>query len=913
MKKIIIAILLFIPIIVLLTITASGMLIVSAFVEIPAESILIKHSGQEVKNEEIILEEQDPVRKYTLFCEMFPGIATDEMEWASSDPSVAKVTPSESRKDAAEVEFFDYGRVDITCTSKKNTSVTARAAFYVSGHVPGYLLIGDYDVNDLDALTMRIYEVKPLLAQVVPAASAREAKTQWRSLNEDIVKVDNNGVVTALSAGTAVIEAKVESEQEGIDPVSKQITITVSAEANIFNQKTVYTTNNVFDFDEMDVLTDTDVTLSCDVGATMIGSYEVDLTAVSDFGSVVVTARKGDYSEELVLVKVPSTSALVIENLYSLKAGALSSYMALGTSNIELSVIALDEGTPTVRWVSSDPSVVNVVNGRLYATGSGSAEIYAEADGYVSEHVTVNVTDTVEDFRLSEEDYMDKRGLMQERVFGNVTYKDGTYTRTYPLTVESFSSNAGIESYTFESTNEAIAKVDRMGVITFAEDVEGESVTITATAYNQAGLPVRRTYTFHLVNGVNVGVGVKRTYVDTSTGEKPNFAPYWDLVAVAANRDVQAIVLHTDVYYPSRADGGKPISNLTASLYGNGNKLDGQLFMKSVEDDEMLLLWDFDTFSDMPENIDIRITNLNLQATHPTTEDSRETFEELNRTGGGAISLKGNYPVALNTMKLTVKGCLFQYAYSHMNVAIGDVVVDGCILRNNAASAIVLQQSSYCTAKLKLKNCIFSHTIAPVTIACGNFDEILARNKGQDTGSIQFGSFELEGQMYVYNWKKLEEVQMNILPQNLEDADSNALVSAGNSVLASVIREAFMRSSPQTLYTDEEGTQWLNFSFLMLGIWADMNPQFNGKSTKEGNTNGIDVHFTEGNFECVEVMAHKVKSLRTINTLLKFINLKEYRTYHIYSKDSKGTWNTKPGENYEINDTIRARLRGEGA
>ena len=898
MKKIIVAVLLLIPIVVLLTISASGLLIASAFVDIPAESILIKHGGNEIKNEEIILEEQDPNRKYTVFCEVFPGIATDEMEWRSSNPEIAKIVPSESRKDAADIEFLDYGSVDITCTSKKNTSITARTTFYVTGKVPGYLLIGDYTGSHFDTLEMQRCQVTNLLAQVKPAVSVREAKVHWSSSNEDVAKVDNNGVVEAIAEGEAVIRATVTASDV---TVWNELTVKVIGTA-LVRKKTVYTTSNNVNVTEY--LNEPD--------STVEGGAYVNLSDLPSFGTKVLTVSKGDHSEEITFVKVDTYDTIAIENLHILKKGALSTFLALGTSNIELKALPLNGETPDVRWISTDHSVVTVDNGRLYAVGSGSAEVYAEADGYVSEHVTINVTSTVEDFRLSETEYQDKVGLLQERVFGNVTYRNKKYTREYPITVQSYPENVNIESYTFESTNEEIARVDKKGVVTFAEDVEGKTVTITATAYNQAGLPVRRSYTFHLVNGVNVGVGVGRAHFDVSKGEMPSFDPYWDLVDVAGNKDVSAIILHTDVYYPSKSAGGKSILNCRASIFGNGNKLDGQFYMEAVEDDEMLLLWNFDKFTDMPASMDISLVNLNLQATQPTTENSKETFEELNRTGGGAVSLKGNYPSASNKMKLTMKGCLLQYAYSHVNVAIGEVFIDGCILRNNSASAIVLQQSSYCKASLKLKNCIFSHTIAPVSIACGNFEEVKARFNGEETGELQYGNFELEGQIYVYNWKKLEEVQMSILPQNLKDDVGNSLVIGVNNFLADVIKEAFKMSSLENLYVDEEGTEWLNFSFLMLGIWADMNPQFNGNTLKEdGNTNGIDVRYTPNYFDYAEVCAYYAPSIKLATLIKTIINLEEYKTYHIFCKDGDGGWNTSPGENYEINDVTRARLRGE--
>lgn len=899
MKKIMIAILLLIPILIILTISASGLLIASAFVDIPAESIRLKHSGEEVTGEEIILEEQNALRKYTLICDVFPGIATDEFVWESSDPKIAKVTPSKSRKDAAEVEFLDYGSVDITCTSKKNTSVNARATFYVTGRIPGYLLIGDYEGETFSELSLRQYETKSLLASVKPAVSVRAEKVQWSSSDESVVRVDNNGVVQALSEGNAVISATVTASGK---TVSNEVNVRVSGTA-LLKESVLYTTASSLSVSECGCLADED--------ATAEGGGLLDLSHTPVFGAMQVKVKKGDREETLTVVKVASLKTLVIENIFALKSGALSNFLSLGTSNVELRAVALDGSSPAIRWMSTNTDVADVLQGRIYAKGSGEAEIYAEAEGYASQRVTVNVTSTVDDFRLSETEYMDKVGLLQERVFGNVSYINGTYTKRYALTVRSYPEDVGIESYTFDSTNKDVATVDSEGVVTFADDVDGESCTITATAYNQDGLPVRRSYTFNLVNGVNVGVGVPKAHFDASKGEKPSFAPYWDLRTVLSDASTKGVVLHTDVYYPAKADGGAALKNVTVPIYGNGNKLDGQFFMESVEFDEMLLLWDFSSFTKetMPASLDVTVSNLNMQATQPTTEDSKETFEELSHSGGGAISLIGNYPDPSYHMSLTVKGCLFQYAYSHINVAIGDIFVDGCILRNNAASAIVLQESDYCRASAKIKNCIFSHTIAPVVIACGNFDEVVdSFSKNKNTNAVDFGFFEFEGENYVYNWKKLDEVQMNILPQK-DDETVQLLVASFSDFLGTVIREAFKLSDEGNFYVDKDGETWLNFSFLVIGIWQDMNPHFN-ESTYQAD--GLNVRFNEKMYAVYEVHPEEVQSIsKLVGKFKKIIDIEKNKTYHIVSKDAKGHWNTMPGENYEIDDTVRARLMGE--
>lgn len=902
MKKIIIAILLLIPILVILTIDASGKLIASALVDIPAESVVIKRGGAVLKSDEIYLEEYAGTnKKYTLFSEIFPGIATDGMIWASSDPEIAEVIPSESRKDSAEVVFKNYGSVDITCTSEKNSSITSRVTLYVGGEIPGYMQIASYDGSVYEEISLPRYGVSSLVAQVKPAKSVKSEKIEWVTSNAAVATVDDNGVVRAVGEGNCTVTASVSAKGKTIE---KSVSVSVSG-SSLLKEKYVYAFSDPFDVSPYLAYSGSEVEGGSLVSLSGVGSFEKKRVKVSYSGR----------TEELVLIKTDNAKTLVFENVSYLKEGALASFLALGTSNVRLKAIATDGSSPSVRYHSSAESVLRFdESGRLFAVGSGSAELWASAEGYTSERITVSVTAAVDDFRLSQSEYMDSVGLMQERVFGNRTYLDGRYEKSVTLSITSSSpQGASIEAFSFESANQDLAKVDAHGVVTFADDVDGKSVTITATAYNQEGMAVRKSYTFRLVNGVNVGTEFESAHFDREAGEKPDFSPYYDFKTVAESGEAQAIVLHCDIYYPARSEGGEAIKNCNVDLYGNGKKLDGQYFVQSVEDDEMLLLWDFESYTDMPEKLDVKLMNLNLQATQPTTEDSKATFEELNSKGGGAIGVKGKYPEGDHSASFTIKGCLFQYAYSHMNFAIGDFVIDGCIFRNNSASSIVLQQSTYGTANCKVKNCIFSNTIAPVGIVCGNFDDILTRFSGGSTERPKFGKFELEGQIYVYNWKKLDEVQMDLLPKNLENKNANALVSTFNGVLGKIIRESFMMSSKENLYTDADGVDWLNFSFLMIGIWENMNPYFNSSKARE---DGLAVSFDPSKYLAKEVLAYRAPSIGS--GLLKLatsfgVDLEKNKTYHIFCKDEKGKWNTLPGETYTIGKATYAKLNGQAA
>ena len=133
-----------------------------------------------LESDEVYLEEyKDTGKKYTVFCEVFPGIATDEMLWESSNTQIATITTDPKRKDAAEIRFHDYGSVDILCTSKKNSSISARATLYVGGLIPGYMTMGDYAGNTFSEITVGRYATMSLLASVKPARSVKEEKVNW--------------------------------------------------------------------------------------------------------------------------------------------------------------------------------------------------------------------------------------------------------------------------------------------------------------------------------------------------------------------------------------------------------------------------------------------------------------------------------------------------------------------------------------------------------------------------------------------------------------------------------------------------------------------------------------------------------------------------------------------------------------
>ena len=133
MKKILIAVLLLIPLIVVLTINMSAT-IVSAEIKIDVSQIVLTHEGESVEYVKIILSEYlENNRRYTLTPIVYPAEATNAaVEWSSSDPSIATVEKMPG-SNFASVSFYEgkYGSVTITARSKSNIGVSASCTFFI--------------------------------------------------------------------------------------------------------------------------------------------------------------------------------------------------------------------------------------------------------------------------------------------------------------------------------------------------------------------------------------------------------------------------------------------------------------------------------------------------------------------------------------------------------------------------------------------------------------------------------------------------------------------------------------------------------------------------------------------------------------------------------------------------------------
>ncbi|WP_314589901.1 S-layer homology domain-containing protein [Paenibacillus terrigena] len=147
---------------------------------------------------------------------ILPADATNKsVTWSSSDDKVAKVDASGA------VIAFAKGTAVITVTTVEG-SFTAECTVTVTEPPVSEVSVTGVKL-DKDTLNLPVGSTDKLSATVLPADATNKSVT-WSSSNEQVAKVDANGVVTAIKVGTAVI--KVTTVDGGF---AAQCTITVTS------------------------------------------------------------------------------------------------------------------------------------------------------------------------------------------------------------------------------------------------------------------------------------------------------------------------------------------------------------------------------------------------------------------------------------------------------------------------------------------------------------------------------------------------------------------------------------------------------------------------------------------------------------------------------------------------------------
>ena len=214
----------------------------------------------------------------------------------------------------------------------------------------------------------------PLTATVLPD-NATNKQVTWASTSPGIAFVSQDGVVTALSKGIAMITATAETKSASCKVTVKEAVIAV--ESVKLNAETLSLNPGESTTLTATVLPEnaTDKTVTWTSSNPLIASVDGGKVIAVSVGSATITAKAGEKSATCTVSVTPIEVSSV-----SLSRTSLS--MIIGDTEVLMATVLPENAADkTVTWSSSNMGVVTVADGAVKAVGIGSATITAAAGG----------------------------------------------------------------------------------------------------------------------------------------------------------------------------------------------------------------------------------------------------------------------------------------------------------------------------------------------------------------------------------------------------------------------------------------------------------------------------------------------------------------------------------------------------
>lgn len=421
----------------------------SLYVEVPAEGISLNES-------EIDLEKGE---EQTLTATVEPEDSTDSVTWSSSDDSVAVV-------ENGVVTAVGTGTATVTAVAG---DYSAECQVNVTNPLKSITISAE---DDKTAVTKG--ETLQLSVAYDPEDTTDTKSVSWSSDKPDVASVDENGLVTAVSDGAAVITA----ETPGGIKDTYEITVAEIHLQSISIEETVTIAKG-----ESETLTITyDPENTTDDRTAVWESDDTDIAVVDKNGKVTaiapgvanITASVGDKTDSCVVT--------VVSPMTGIKADP-SSVEVVKNQSTELSYTVVPEDTTdsvkSVEYESSNISVATVdTDGTVTGKKAGTTEITIKVTSSADEVFTDTVEVTVTEIPINKV-ILDKTNVTVEKgetaeLTASIEPKD---TTDDDKAVRWSSSDPSIVTVSADADNSYHA------VIT-ASSEKGGYATVTATAAN---------------------------------------------------------------------------------------------------------------------------------------------------------------------------------------------------------------------------------------------------------------------------------------------------------------------------------------------------------------------------------------------------------------------------------------------
>ncbi|MBR5934380.1 MAG: Ig-like domain-containing protein [Treponema sp.] len=489
----------------------------------------------------------------------------EEWKWESSDTGIASVVKDPNDNSIATVTGVSGGQTVINITAKLADGRIVTAAKNVR--------VLSLSLNGTDTESMIVNGDDGNIA-ITPSPTAFPSTPQftWSSNNTNVASVNANGIVTAVSYGTAVISA---SASYGGKTVTCQKTINVYEVSEILGDSTGFVgTGNDFNVEVQITGPDGNTPASLSQQWYSSNTSVVPVPSVTNTNARKVTPSAAGYTDISVAVTVAQKTATRSKRLtiYDIVVSGGTLLSQSGTRNTLTLTSSIKSGNTTYNGEvdysytsgNTNNATVNLQTGVVTAKGSGNGS------------AEITITATVNGKTLQK-----KHTVFVISISGNVRFIKGESARALTTT-----EKPSGYSYAWSSENTSTAQVDATNgkitamakgstTMTLTVSKGSETLTLekTITVYElsiSGGTLYKKGYTYSLSSSLSSGL---TTYPDSdityswssgtaatatiasATGNLSTVAGGSTVITLTANRNGTAVASITKTIYVIEVKG----------------------------------------------------------------------------------------------------------------------------------------------------------------------------------------------------------------------------------------------------------------------------------------------------------------------------------------------------------------------
>lgn len=790
--------------------------------------------------------------------------------------------------------------------------------------------------------------------------------TVWRSDNEGVATVDQNGVITAHGVGSANIYVK--ASRHGNDSgedvqfvESSAYTVEVSADncGSVKFGSQVVTSKSVVTFEELGI------TEASAIEGCTVDSNNITLTA--DIAKVETA------NGQLTIIKCEE-GQIAINNADFFEYGKSSFVLAVGDLTLKLKAVHKDMlSTATlsgVVWTSSNEEVATVnQNGEVRALSSGLVTITATANGKTAS-VTLNVQYKLASMDLKTSNDALKIGIAQETIYASEKYTESMtkvansmriVVQGEPTDADEEQLTAFYSAYTFEIVSGGeyaqFDSVERNRLI-FKNTLEGKGkqnieVKVSALYPKYEGFTrfTTKYVTITAVYGVEVtniaelrqaaneqkeyvhrdGIFVERhmtfeQYVE-QTGETYQV---WEYDSSLIN---YAIVLTNNITYEYKdKETGEIVEfdkerlanaeieavpfddpvYIYGDIYGNNHMISTTKEHLTKHDKPLRLSWGNITVS----NLIVRANDLGDDAIITDADDTKGFNGEC------MTIVPQSWEEQFRLENINIEYCIFENGRKFASAYNVGLNLKGCILRNMSQCALFsparmkkVEENRYQAVFMHLttENLVVSNSLGTFTSL--SYDGFVKFGSNENEGRNRFYEddeqnkeyfmehFASKGVNHIFNQKGFLDIY------NWQDVNNATIIDTGNETQNNLIR---MFAGPMIesnsmfrnfVYVDEsKNTTYFHMGFILTGL---------GGMRLLGEPIYTEINLEDKRFETIYARDIKKEGDGLAGAGAEAISIMEIKFYG-YKADNvdKDGRRILPGSTYTMDSALIKRLHG---